>query len=54
MSQGKYLHMESIYTISISKDSAEARRRRLRRRIFLYVEEADGDANKVSQRKRMV
>jgi len=39
-------------TISISKDNAAARRRH-RRRIYTYVEEADDDANKVSQRKRI-
>jgi hypothetical protein len=36
-------------TISLSKDNEAARRRR-RRRIITYAEEADDDANKVSQR----
>ena len=40
-----------FYTLLLSKDNEAARRRR-RRRIFKYVEEADDDANKVSQRKR--
>jgi hypothetical protein len=39
-------------TISISKDNATARRR-CRKRIVPYAEEADDAANKVSQRKRI-
>ena len=39
------------HTFSLSKDN-EAVRRKLRRRIFTYVEEDDDEANKVSQRKR--
>jgi hypothetical protein len=39
------------YTLSILKDN-EAERRRHRRRIFIYAEEADNDANKVSHRKQ--
>jgi len=44
--------LKNIHTISISKDN-EAARRRLRRRIYKYIEEADDAANKVSQRKRI-
>jgi len=41
-----------INTNSLSKDN-EAARRRHRRRIWKYVEDADDAANKVSQRKRI-
>ena len=46
----RYINL--FYTILISKDNEAARRRR-RRRIVPYVEEADDDANKVSQKKRI-
>jgi len=39
-----------LYTASIPKDN-EAARKRLRRRILTYVEEADDAANKISRRK---
>jgi hypothetical protein len=45
-----FLIIKSSNTISISKDNEAARRRR-RKRIVPYVEEADDDTNKVSQRK---
>jgi|GEM_PF-3850926 len=41
-----------FHTNSISQAN-EAARRRLRRRICKYVEEADDAANKVSRRKRV-
>jgi hypothetical protein len=41
-----------INTISLSKDNEAARKRR-RKRIVPYAEEADDEANKVSQRKRI-
>jgi multimeric flavodoxin WrbA len=43
--------MYFFYTFPISKDN-EAARRRHRRRICKYVEDANDEANKVSQRKR--
>jgi hypothetical protein len=46
----KEIKARLYHSISSSKDHEATRR--IRRRIFKYVEEADDDANKVSRRKR--
>jgi len=41
------------FNIELHSRDNEAARRRLRRRIWTYVEEADDEANKVSRRRRL-